>query len=43
MAKKDINRIKIVLVEYKRQIDLAQEVMRGCTNRKRSVIEHYLS
>lgn len=31
------------IYEYKRQIDLAQEVMRGCTNRKRSVIEHYLS
>lgn len=31
------------IYEYKRQIDLAQEIMRGCTNRKRSVIEHYLS
>lgn len=31
------------IYEYKRQIDLAQEVMRGCTSRKRSVIEHYLS
>lgn len=31
------------IYEYKRQIDLAQEIMRGCTNRKRTVIEHYLS
>ena len=31
------------IYEYKRQIDLAKEVMRGCTSRKRSVIEHYLS
>uniref|UniRef100_UPI003FF08AE7 N-6 DNA methylase n=1 Tax=Alloprevotella sp. TaxID=1872471 RepID=UPI003FF08AE7 len=31
------------IYEYKRQIDLAQEVMRGCTSRKRSVIEHYLN
>lgn len=29
--------------EYKKHIDSAQEIMRGCANRKRAVIEHYLS
>jgi hypothetical protein len=33
----------LVAVVYARGLDLAQKVMRGCTNRKRSVIEHYLS